>query len=250
MKKLLSLMLVLILCLSLATPMESYAATTKLNKNKLTIHVGETYKLKLSGASGTITWASSEVSIAKVSSEGKITALGKGKTVITATCKNKDYTCAVTVESNKTVDVICSAFIFDDTTIEQYAKDYVKDNHDCLKAEPYDENHITVTMYESDRMKKIKEYEKEFDNYLPSLIESEDNKGVFTDIKADKLLTEITVYANGKKFDILEDGLSLAIVTGILSDSIQTLYLVAPEDRKCNLKVLDNVTGKVLYPVE
>lgn len=250
MKKLLSLILALILCLSLATPMVSYAATTKLNKSKLSIHVGETYKLKLSGASGTITWASSKVSIAKVSSAGKITALDEGKTVITATCKNKDYSCAVTVESNETVDVICTAYIFDDTTIEQYAKDYVKDEPGCLKAEPYDKNHITVTMYESDRLKKIKEFEKEFGSNVSSLIESEDYKGVFTDIKSDKLFTEITIYANGKKFDVLEDGFSIALLTGLISDSLQTLYLIAPEDRKCNLTILDNVTGKVLYPVE
>lgn len=250
MKKILSLILALILCLSLTTPMVSYAATTKLSKSKLSIHMGETYKLKLSNTSGTITWASSEASIAKVSSGGKITALSEGKTVITATCENKDYTCAVTVESNKTVDIIYTAYIFNDITIDQYAKDYVKDNHECLKAEPYDEKHITVTMYESDHLKIVKEFEKEFDNYLPSLTETKDYKGIFTEIKADKLYTEVTVYANAKKFNVLTDGFSFALLVGLLSDSIQTLYLIAPEDRKCKLTILNNVTGEVLYPVE
>ncbi|MCR5726310.1 MAG: Ig-like domain-containing protein [Lachnospiraceae bacterium] len=83
----------------------SYAeASTKvsLSKKKVTLTVGKTKKLKLSGAND-VTWKSSDKKIATVSKSGKITAKSVGKCTITATYAGKNYTCKVTVKAAKTV---------------------------------------------------------------------------------------------------------------------------------------------------
>jgi phi13 family phage major tail protein len=49
------------------------------------------------GATGTITWASSDTSVATVSATGEVTAVAAGSATITATCETYSDTCAVTV---------------------------------------------------------------------------------------------------------------------------------------------------------
>ena len=98
-KKLSNILICLILALTVLaviTPTETEAASVKLNKKKITLYVGETYKLKLKKASGTTTWKSSKSKIADVKN-GKVTAKKAGKTTITATFQNKTYKCKVTV---------------------------------------------------------------------------------------------------------------------------------------------------------
>lgn len=76
------------------------AATVKFNKSKLTLYVGKTYKLKITGTTATITWSSSKKSVATVTKAGKVTAKKAGKTTITATVNGKKYTCKVTVKAS------------------------------------------------------------------------------------------------------------------------------------------------------
>lgn len=49
------------------------------------------------GATGTITWASSDTAVATVSATGEVTAVAAGSATITATCETYSDTCAVTV---------------------------------------------------------------------------------------------------------------------------------------------------------
>ncbi|WMJ88843.1 Ig-like domain-containing protein [Anaerocolumna sp. MB42-C2] len=99
MKRILSLFLIIILTLSLA-PSQTQAATVKLNKTKITLKVGSTFKLNLSKISGKkVSWSSNKKSVATVSKLGTITAKSKGKATITATYNKKKYTCAVTVKA-------------------------------------------------------------------------------------------------------------------------------------------------------
>lgn len=72
-----------------------------INKPSATLLSGQSAELKLQGASGTIRWTSGKTSVAKVSSTGKVTAVGKGEAVITAQCSTGKYTCKVTVETPK-----------------------------------------------------------------------------------------------------------------------------------------------------
>ena len=55
----------------------------KLSEEKLKLKVGETAKLKLADEDVEVKWSSSDKSVAKVNSKGKVTAIGKGKCTIT-----------------------------------------------------------------------------------------------------------------------------------------------------------------------
>lgn len=100
-KKSLCVVLSVIMLLSLAvfSPMSASAkAKPKLNKKKVTITKGKTFKLKLKNAKASkVKWSSSKKSVATVK-KGKITAKKKGKATITAKYKGKKYKCKVTVK--------------------------------------------------------------------------------------------------------------------------------------------------------
>lgn len=94
-----SLMLVIMLALSLTIPVPADAAKVKLNKSKITLEVGESTTLKVTGTKKKPTWESSNKKVATVNG-GKVTANKKGTATIAATVGNKKYTCKVTVKSN------------------------------------------------------------------------------------------------------------------------------------------------------
>lgn len=87
-----------------STPIE--VTGVSLNKSSLSLNPGGTYKLvatvKPSNATNkNVTWKSSDTSVVKVDSNGKITALKVGKATITVTTKDGQYiaTCNVTVKA-------------------------------------------------------------------------------------------------------------------------------------------------------
>lgn len=88
--------LVLTTCIT-PTPKAS-AAKIKLNKKKLTLHVKQSYTLKLKNYKKKIKWSSSNKKIASVTSKGKVMAKKTGKTTITAKAGKKKYTCKITVK--------------------------------------------------------------------------------------------------------------------------------------------------------
>lgn len=245
MKKIISLLLVLTLLISLA-PVQTVNAATKLNKSKINLNVGDTYKLKLSGSSSDVKWSSSDKTVATVS-KGKVEAIAGGSAVIKASVGKKQYKCSVTVKDKKT-DVIFTAYIFDDSSISDYAKDYKKDNPDILDAKVYDDEHIIVTMWESKRLAALKLYKDNFDTLINEFITNEDYSGAFIKIEADELLQNIKVYADREKYENSFAGLSLILATAIINDAIQSISLVDPKDRKFNLTIVDNETGEVIYP--
>ena len=95
--------LVLALLFTMIGPCAPALAKTKirLNNSKLTLHVGDKAKLKLSGAKASkVSWKSSKKKVAAVSKAGKVTAKSKGKCKVTATYKKKKYSCSVSVKKN------------------------------------------------------------------------------------------------------------------------------------------------------
>lgn len=74
------------------------ASTVKLNSSKVSVYVGKSYTLKLSGVKSKITWVSSNKAVATVSSTGVVKGIKKGTAKVTATVGNKKYTCTVTVK--------------------------------------------------------------------------------------------------------------------------------------------------------
>jgi hypothetical protein len=97
MKKLLSFLLILTIALTALAPTTAEAAV-KLNKTKLSLNEGSSYNLQLYGSTKTITWSSSDKTIARVTSKGKVTAVKAGAVTITAKVNSKKYTCKVTVK--------------------------------------------------------------------------------------------------------------------------------------------------------
>lgn len=77
------------------------ATTVKLNSSKVSLYVGESYTLKLSGVKSKITWTSNNKAVATVSSTGVVKGVKKGTAKVTATVGNKKYTCTVTVKDPK-----------------------------------------------------------------------------------------------------------------------------------------------------
>jgi hypothetical protein len=71
----------------------------KLNQSSLEMVVGQTKSLKASNTTGTVKWSSGNAAVVSVSSSGKLTAKGKGKTTITVTSGSQKKQCKVTVES-------------------------------------------------------------------------------------------------------------------------------------------------------
>lgn len=83
------------------------AASISLQKTKVTVTVGQTYKLKLLDTKGKaisaskIKWSTSDKKIATVSSTGEIKAIKKGNVKITAQYDKKTYTCRVSCVNPK-----------------------------------------------------------------------------------------------------------------------------------------------------
>lgn len=69
-----------------------------INKHKIRLSVGETYRLKIRGTNSFVRWSSKDKDIAKVSMFGKVTAKQPGKTIIYAKVKGKKLKCEIIVE--------------------------------------------------------------------------------------------------------------------------------------------------------
>ena len=73
----------------------------RLSKKKVTMYVGQTYKLKAKGFKGKVKWKSSNKKIAMVNKKGKITAKKKGTVKIIAKYKKVKKVCKVTIVSKE-----------------------------------------------------------------------------------------------------------------------------------------------------
>lgn len=251
MKKITALILILALSITLIRPETVYgSATVKLNKTKLELHEGETYSLKLKGSTGTVKWSSNKKSVATVSSKGKVKAIKEGQATITATYNNKKYKCTVTVLSGKKTDVILTAFPFSGSTVEDYIESVKTFFPDYLDIKAYDEQHIAVTVYETDRLEANKNINDSLIEYISSLLSDDSTKGVFTGYESDDLFQNIKLYT--KKTVYEASPYALLIVSfnfAIISDVVQAVNLIDPAERVCNISVVDNTTGEVLYTI-
>ncbi len=89
------------LLLSFYTEGTAYAAEkVSLSDRQVALEVGSQYKLKVLNTDEEITWQTSDTSIAKVSSKGRITAKKAGSCKIYAFVGTKKLTCRVTVYNN------------------------------------------------------------------------------------------------------------------------------------------------------
>lgn len=69
----------------------------KINKTKISLNVGGSYQLKISGTRRTVRWSTSKKAVASVTSKGKINAKKAGTAIVTARIGNRRYSCKVIV---------------------------------------------------------------------------------------------------------------------------------------------------------
>lgn len=74
----------------------------KLNKTAVTLKVGQTYQLKLSGTNQKITWKSSNSKIVTVNKAGKLFAKSAGNATITAQVNGIRFVCKVKIQKKAT----------------------------------------------------------------------------------------------------------------------------------------------------
>lgn len=76
--------------------------SNKLNKKEVTLYKGSGYQLSFSKYEGKAKWRSSNSSVAKVNTNGYVTAIKEGSAIITATVKSEKYNCLVRCVSELT----------------------------------------------------------------------------------------------------------------------------------------------------
>ena len=89
------------------------AASAKLSKTEATLDVGEIVKLKVKNTTKTVTWSSSDATIARVSKKGTVYALSEGSCTITAKVGKKNLECKVSVTDSATKSLDSSVTIND-----------------------------------------------------------------------------------------------------------------------------------------
>lgn len=116
------------------------AATIKLSEKELTLTVGDSKTLKVTGTKTKVTWSSSKKSVATVSKTGKVTGVKAGKALITATVGKKNIVCKIIVNDPVRPEVLNAPF---------EAQEYIYNNINCIipkdwtKISLYEEPYMT-----------------------------------------------------------------------------------------------------------
>ena len=91
------IILLIMICLVSCFPYSEVYGKTKLNVNKVTLYVGQTKQLKVSGATK-VKWSTNKKSVATVSKKGLVTAKKPGKATVIAKTTSKKIKCEVIVK--------------------------------------------------------------------------------------------------------------------------------------------------------
>ena len=78
-------------------PCVQAAVKIKINYERLELEVGKSKTLRIFGTKSKVLWNSEDVTVATVSKNGRVTAVGEGETVITARIGKKKLGCLITV---------------------------------------------------------------------------------------------------------------------------------------------------------
>lgn len=95
MRKILFILTVLVMCLSVSTPV---SAAVKISSRSVTLTVGQKKQLKVTGTKKKVKWSSNKKKVATVNQKGVVTAKSAGTAKITAKVGSKKYTCEVKVK--------------------------------------------------------------------------------------------------------------------------------------------------------
>lgn len=95
-----AIVLVFVIALQVAVPAKAAAAS--LSRQKKTLYVGKSFKLKLKNSSETPSWYSTDTDIATVSQKGRVKAKRAGVCTIYALTATKSFACKITVKEKTT----------------------------------------------------------------------------------------------------------------------------------------------------
>nr|DAV95071.1 MAG TPA: tail tube protein [Bacteriophage sp.] len=124
------------------------AATIKLNKKSVALDVGKTQKLKVTGTKANVKWSSTDVSVAKVSQSGVVTAVSSGSATIKAKVGKKTLSCKITVKEK------INKLVYEDSNIRVYFTGLKKDTYPdeliaCLTIENLSGNNLEINNSDS-----------------------------------------------------------------------------------------------------
>ena len=75
-------------------------SSAKISRTDMTIKVGATWRLKITGYDGTVTWKTNDAGVATVSEDGVVRGISSGNTTVTATVGDRTLKCIVRVKNN------------------------------------------------------------------------------------------------------------------------------------------------------
>lgn len=100
-----------------------------ISTSKLTMGKADVKTLSIKGATGNVTWKSSDAAIVTVNSNGEVTAVQAGKAKITGKYNNKSYYCAVTVLNGQITADATNLTISKDTTVNITVDNFEQDEN-------------------------------------------------------------------------------------------------------------------------
>ena len=158
-KKLLSITLLTLSVVSSSIPIQNFsgtnevaqAASIKLSKSSLTLYVGKSATLKVTGTKSKAKWSSSNKSVATVSSKGKVIANMAGTATISAKVGKKTLKCKVVVKEN------INKLVYEDSNVRIFYTGMKKDTYPdtliiCFTIENISDNRIEICSGENDEI--------------------------------------------------------------------------------------------------
>ena len=177
-KRFYSLFLVLVLIITLV-PINVQAATKiKLNKTKVSLYVGQTINLKVTGTKNKVKWSSTKKSIATISQKGKVIAKKKGSTIIKAKVNNKTLKCQITVKNPYLNKKTVSLKIGDSVTLKLIGSKTTSWNSSNKKVATVNKKGKVIAISKGTTTIKVKASNKK--TYSCKIIVTEQNKVTIT----------------------------------------------------------------------
>ena len=191
MKKLMSLFLAALMLLGVFMPSSAYAAGTyKISQDSATVKVGESITLSVtksgSKVSG-VTWASNDISVAKVSSTGKVTGVAAGSTTIVGVVDGTMVECVVSVIKNTTTKTIrYNVLILDNSTSmkgDPFKKEKAAAKRFCKKVLAADgTNYVALIVLTNGSAKVTCKFTKSYDTIAAAIDAKKSATATLSDI--------------------------------------------------------------------
>ncbi len=226
MKKIISLLLIAVLCF--ASVPTTASAAVKINKKSITLDVGGTTTLKITGTSKSVKWTSSDKDVATVTSKGKVEGISGGSAVITATVNKKKYNCSVKV--NGDINISVSSFYLNSNTIDLNA---IATDNNAKDINASVTGGLSYNISADNNLRLLSAYKDNMDKLLSDI--------AFEVNYSDDLKT-FNVYVDKNKFTDTDAFVALSLY--VYGDTYQ--YLIGKKDVLTKVVMLDKKTEEII----